>query len=69
MKEMSIKEFWKSLDTLGKDKFRMAVVNATDVSPNTVDKYATGHVNPSVKKRAKMQLIAERDFDINLLFD
>ena len=69
MKEMSIKEFWKSLDTLGKDKFRMAVVNATDVSPNTVDKYATGHVKPSVKKRAKMQQIAERDFDINLLFD
>lgn len=69
MEEMTLKAFWKSLDTMGKDRFRMAVVNATDVSPNTVDKYATGNCRPSVKKKAKISAVAQNEFGVTLIFD
>ena len=69
MEEMTLKDFWKSLDTKGKDSFRMAVVNATYVSPNTVDKYATGNRRPSVKRKEIIIEIAQNDFGVTLIFD
>lgn len=69
MEEMTLKAFWKTLDTMGKDHFRMAVVNATDVSPNTVDKYATGNCRPSVKKKVKIADVALKEFGVTLTFD
>lgn len=69
MEEMTLRNFWKTLDTVGKDRFRLAVVNATDVSPNTVDKYGTGNRRPSVKKRVKIADVAKRDFGVTLTFD
>ncbi len=69
MEEMTLKAFWKSLDTMGKDRFRLAVVNATDVSPNTVDKYGTGNRRPSAKKKAKISAVAQNEFGVTLIFD
>ena len=69
MEEMTLKAFWKTLDTKGKDSFRMAVVNATDVSPNTVDKYATGNLRPSAKKKVKIADVALKEFGVTIIFD
>lgn len=68
MKTMSIIEFWKSLDTAGKDRLRILVSKDTDCALSTVDKYGTGAVNPSVKKKVKIRRIAEKHFNVTLNF-
>lgn len=69
MEEMTLKAFWKTLDTKGKDSFRMAVVNAAYVSPNTVDKYATGNRRPSAKRKEIIADVAMKEFGVTLIFD
>ncbi len=65
---MSITEFWKSLDTAGKDRFRTLVSKDTDCSLSTVDKYGTGAVNPSAKKKIRIQRIGSRHFNVTITF-
>ncbi len=66
--KMSLTEFWKSLDTAGKDRLRILVSKDTDCALSTVDKYGTGAVNPSAKKKAKIQRIAARHFNVSIRF-
>lgn len=66
--EMTIVELWRSLDTAGKDKLRILVSKDTDCALSTVDKYGTGAVNPSAKKKTKIQKIVAKHFNIAVKF-
>lgn len=65
---MNMIEFWRSLDTMGKDRLRVLVSKSTDCALSTVDKYGTGAVNPSAKKKAKIKQIAAKHFDVAIEF-
>lgn len=68
MTNMKMNEFWRSLDTPGKDRLRILVSQGTDCALSTVDKYGTGAVNPSAKKKAKIKKIAAKHFDVAIEF-
>mgnify|MGYP000428345440 FL=1 len=68
MQTMTITDFWKSLDTSGKDKVRILISRQTGCALGTVDKYGTAAVNPSAKKKEIIRKSIRKHFNIEICF-
>lgn len=68
MKTMTLKEFWKSLTPIDRDKLRKELADATFTADSTVDAYSYGYRSVPIRKRQIVADIIKRHHQVDVIF-
>ncbi len=67
MEKITLKQFWKSIDTTQKDKLRIAMAEKTGKSIDTVQAWMLGYRKPSRLEAEALHAYIKDNFQVEII--